>query len=265
MTVYTPIACVRRISVWTKGYSLAIFMIIFATTVLMAYSVDGLVTTGPANDGFKIVNVDKLWDMIGFSFYTFEGIGTVLPILKESQNPKHFPRLLTLAFVSISVYFIIFAVICYAYFGYQNEPIIINNIKDPSTFIRVTKLMYCVNLIFSYPLSIYPTNVTIESYTLKHLPEGNWKYWLSNLSRLIVCFLACFSSIIFERILDEFLGLTGALLGIPIILIVPTWCHLRLCAETRAQKNTDRAIITFSLIVFVYCSIQDFKTLLEGI
>lgn len=33
---------------------------------------------------------DDIWDMIGFSFYTFEGIGTVLPILKESKNPQNF-------------------------------------------------------------------------------------------------------------------------------------------------------------------------------
>jgi proton-coupled amino acid transporter len=174
-----------------------------------------------------------MFDMIGFSFYTFEGIGTVLPILKESQNPKNFQRLLLLSFLVLMVYFVFFAVISYMYFGEQHEPIIINNI-DPTNFIEIVKFIYCINLVFSYPLSIYPTNATIEIYTLSRLDEkSTLKYWLTNFSRCIVVFLACFCSITFQKILDEFLGLTGALLGIPIILIVPLVCHYKLIAKTK--------------------------------
>jgi amino acid permease len=43
MAVYTPIAWVRRISVWAKGYSLAIMMIVFTTVVIMTYSIKGLI------------------------------------------------------------------------------------------------------------------------------------------------------------------------------------------------------------------------------
>jgi len=62
-------------------------MIVFTTFVIMGYALKNLITDGPVNNGFKIINTDKLFDMIGFSFYSFEGIGCILPVLKESKNP----------------------------------------------------------------------------------------------------------------------------------------------------------------------------------
>lgn len=237
-------------------------MIIFTSVVLLYISIDGLVHTGPINDGFKAVNTDKMFDMIGFSFYAFEGIGTILPILKESQNPTHMPRLLTLTFAVLIIYFCAFAMVTYKYFGNQKEPIIINNINNPSDFIKIVKLLFCVNLMFSYPLSIFPTNTTIEAYTLSKLKDGPVKYWLANLSRLCVCLAACFTSIMFQLLIDEFLGFTGAILGIPIILIIPLVCHYILVAKSRFEKGLDVVLIVFSAIVAILCS---YKTLLTFI
>lgn len=95
--------------------------------------------------------------------------------------------------------------------------------------------MFCINLVFSYPLTIYPTNKILESFLFVRMTENTWKRkWLKNLSRTIVCFLACFLSITFTNVLDQFLGVSGALLGVPIILIMPTLCHLILVAETKS-------------------------------
>lgn len=123
--------------------------------------------------------------------------------------------------------------------------------------------MYCVNLVFSYPLSIYPTNVTLEGYLFSKLKEGATRYWLCNLSRFFVCFAACFCSITFESILDEFLGLTGSILGIPIILIVPTVCHYNIVAETKREKTIDLVIIGFSCIVLCFCSYMNSATFIN--
>lgn len=262
IVIYSPIAWVRRISVWRKGYSLAIFMILFTALVIMVYSIHGLATTGPVNDGFKMVNPSKLFDMVGFAFYTFEGIGTVLPVLKESKNPFHFPRLLVSAFVFLCSLFCIFALISYMYFGTQKEPIIINNIENPTVFMRVVKVMYCVNLMFSYPLSIYPTNSTIETYLYSGIQNESVKYWVCNFSRFLVCFAACFCAIIFHSILDQFLGLTGAILGIPIILIVPLLCHYKLCAIDRFQRGVDVVLISISIFVSIICSYMNFVNFL---
>ncbi len=46
---------------------------------------------------------------------------------------------------------------------------IITQIIAPQTdiFMNVVKVLFCVNMVFSYPLIIYPANMVIESYLYK--------------------------------------------------------------------------------------------------
>ena len=79
-------AWVRNIQFFSIGYTIAIGAIIFTAIVISSYSIKGLIEEGPKNNGFQPVNSGKMFDMIGFSFYAFEGIGTVMPIMKEMEN-----------------------------------------------------------------------------------------------------------------------------------------------------------------------------------
>lgn len=122
-------------------------------------------------------------------------------------------------------------------------------------FIKITKLLYCLNLVFSYPLSIYPTNRTFERIAFGWLKDGTvLKYWVQNISRTFFVFLACFLSIVFSSTIDKFLGISGAVLGIPIILLVPTLCHLIIVAQTKTERVIDYLIIVFSIFVLILCS-----------
>lgn len=85
---YSPLAWVRRVQVFAVGYIIGISAILVTTLIIIIYAVSGLIKDGPRNDGFKAINTYKMWDMIGFSFYAFEGIGTLMPIMKESKDPK---------------------------------------------------------------------------------------------------------------------------------------------------------------------------------
>ncbi len=64
-----------------------------------------------------MINTEKMWDMIGFSFYSFEGIGTLLPIMQEAENPQNFTKLLKLALFTLGMFFTAFGVLAYKYFG----------------------------------------------------------------------------------------------------------------------------------------------------
>lgn len=88
--------------------------------------------------------------------------------------------------------------------------------------------------------------------------------WFKNLSRTIVVFLACFLSITFANVLDHFLGVSGAILGVPIILIMPTLCHYALVAETQVQKGIDIGFILFSCVVTALCSYNGIKNWVQS-
>ena len=84
--LYTPLAMVRKLQKFSFGYILGNIMIIATVLIVLVYSIKGLATDGPMNDGFKTINTTKMWDMVGFSFYSFEGIGTVMPIRACSRD-----------------------------------------------------------------------------------------------------------------------------------------------------------------------------------
>ena len=137
----------------------------------------------------------------------------------------------------------------------------INNLSPSDPIIKVTKLLYCINLVFSYPLTIYPTNTILEGFILSGISKENTtiRLVLENFSRFCICVLGCFCSIIFQAKLDQFLGISGAVLGIPIILIVPSICHFKLCAKTKAEKIGDIAVICLSLGAMGICSYNGFS------
>ena len=88
--------------------------------------------------------------------------------------------------------------------------------------------------------------------------------WLKNLSRSIVCFLGIFGSIYLAPILDQFLSISGAILGIPIILIIPTLCHYKVCAESKREKCIDICVISFSTAVMFLCTYNSLKYLIKS-
>ena len=54
--------------------------------------------------------------------------------------------------------------ISYTYFGAMKEKFVIYNLDQTDNFIKVTELAFCVNLVLSYPLAIFPTNKILESF-----------------------------------------------------------------------------------------------------
>ena len=79
--IYAPLAWVRKLQYFSFGYIFGNVMILFTVIVISGYCITLLAKDGPKTDAFVPVNTTSLWYMIGFSFYCFEGIGVVLPIM----------------------------------------------------------------------------------------------------------------------------------------------------------------------------------------
>lgn len=57
--------------------------------------------------------------MIGFSFYSFEGIGAVMPIMQETKSSVDFERLLKYSLMTLAILFSSFGLLCFGYFGHM--------------------------------------------------------------------------------------------------------------------------------------------------
>lgn len=109
---------------------------------------------------------------IGFSVFSYEGIGTVLPISEVTKYPKDYKKLVILCVSVACIMFLIFGnFCCYAWGDSLTSPMITNNLIDgePGTsegevVVFIVKVFFILNLVFSYPLILYPAIMIGENY-----------------------------------------------------------------------------------------------------
>lgn len=256
VVVYTLLAWVRKIEKFSFVFFLGNFLILIGCTVVVVFCIERLEQFGVA-EGPVPINYLEYWNMIGFSIYTFEGIGVVMPILQACNCPEKFPTLLFWAVALLAVAITGFSEI--AYFAYGNEltkPIILSIMPKDSLLVNVVKILFCINLACSYPLCIYPVNVIVEGYLFKNMSHSHLRKWLKNLSRMTFVILGAVMALIFAEHLDKFLSLLGAVLCAPLAITFPTLFHLKLIAKTKYEKVEDIIIIGISFFIFVFCTMH---------
>jgi len=174
-------------------------MVIFTTLFTCTFAIK-FIFKGEAKPGFVSLNQDNFLDTIGFSFYAaFEGIGSLLPIMKETKQIKHFPNIVKASLITLSIYYTFFGMICYLYFGNtERNPIVLDNFKTDTNKVQIniTRFLFCLNLISSYPLTIYPTNQIVETFLFRCMEANSvGRKWLKNASRIGICAMAAFMAI----------------------------------------------------------------------
>lgn len=68
---------------------------------------------------YYAINMEHYWDMIGFSFFMFEGIGSVMPVMNACTDAAkdQFHVLIAAALATLCTIYIIFSSLCYYTFG----------------------------------------------------------------------------------------------------------------------------------------------------
>lgn len=147
----------------------------------------------------------------------------------------------------------------FVYFTYGKEvaddPIITQVITSPNdVFMMVVKVLFCLNMFFSYPLIIFPANMVIESYLYAGWEKTRKRQMMKNLNRSILVLFTIVVSIAMAKQLDKFLAILGAIGCTPIAFTLPTLFHYKLLAKTKREKYIDISVIVFSLIIMVFCT-----------
>lgn len=208
--------------------------------------------------GFIPINYEGMYSAIGFQFFIYEGIGGVMPIMSATANREQFPYILTLAMISLTFMHIFFAELCYYTFGKDlNVAIITDKMPADNPIIQVVKLLFILNLVFSYPLTIFITNVILESFTFRSFKKSTTlRKWLKNAQRSLILLLGIICAIYLKDSLDKILALSGTLLGTTCVMKFPVICHYRLLAKTKWDKAVDISLFMISLIVMLFISYQ---------
>ena len=105
--------------------------------------------------------------MVGYAFYLLEGIGCLMPILREAKHPENFAFLTFSAQWTICIIQIVFSTICYyAWASDIIEPIITELLPSTNVVVQIMKFMFCVNLLFSSKITIVPAFSCLEYFIL---------------------------------------------------------------------------------------------------
>ena len=210
-------------------------------------------------DGIK--PVDHLWaDSIGFSVYTYEGIGVILPIQEVTADKSQYYKLLCITVTFIAILYIVFGEFTLLAWGSTedfNEPLITASLPEESIITYMVKILFSINLLFSYPLVIHPANLVIETWFFEGWAKTRKRQMSKNLSRSIVVAVSCVVALAVYDKLDLLLSLTGALTCIPVAFLIPAALHLKLIAQADEDKKAviiDYAILAFGTIALFYCS-----------
>ena len=101
-------------------------MIVLAVIITSIFAVGVIHEQGnvPGPD-YVALNQDSYLSMIGFAFFMFEGIGCLLPVMREVEKPKDFPYIVVAAISTLCIVYLAFSSLCYyTWGGSLDEPVV---------------------------------------------------------------------------------------------------------------------------------------------
>jgi len=173
MAIYVPLVFVRKIEVFAATHLFGDIMIIITMIVICIFAGIDVSKYGWQPDGLQALNT-ALWpDAIGFSVYTFEGIGVILPIMDVTEKPEQYFKVLVITVTFIAILYIVFTEYCVFAYGIDKleDPLITASLPQQNWITYIVKVMFSLNLVFSYPLVIHPANIVIEDWFFKGWPK----------------------------------------------------------------------------------------------
>lgn len=79
--IFSPIAWVRDLETFKAGFVFGFAMIVITIVVISSFCVSMNMSKIVNTPGFVPINESSYWSMIGFSFFMFEGIGGLMPLM----------------------------------------------------------------------------------------------------------------------------------------------------------------------------------------
>lgn len=198
----------------------------------------------------KEFNMSDIGNSIGVFIFTFEGIGVYFNIRNSMKQPTQFNKVLNSAITLGIIAYCLVGFLGYITFGSDVNDLILFNFSDDNIPIQIVQLAYCISLIFSYPIQIFPCLSVIDisikkslqkssGNSLTHLlkndtqidssaseinPQPSYsekKFFLyTGITRLFIIFITFTIGVFFDKVSD-FISLTGDVCGIYLCYAVP--------------------------------------------
>lgn len=116
--------------------------------------------------------------------------------------------------------------------GNKIESPLITDLLRPNFIGWGIKGLFAINLVFSYPLILYPAHIVVENYLYHSWPKSKKRQWSKNFTRALLVAFTVVVTIAMQHKVDKFLGILGAVSCTPIAFTFPALFHYKAAAET---------------------------------
>ena len=243
-------------------------MVVLTLLYVVGYASWLVALQGGHGPNLQFFNSAGCMTTLGFTIYTYEGIGVVMPIMATTADPSRYKEMVTYAFICLISVNTLFPLFCYYAWGSNlHEAIITQMLPADSIVVILLKIGFSVNLVCSFPIVVHPTNSAIESLLCSSFKQKKKTYyWMQNVSRALVTLLATVIAACLMNKMDKFLGLLGSFLCAPLAITFPALLHLVHAAKTLKERIVDYILIFISICIFLFCtaqSILDWNTVMD--
>jgi len=188
---------------------------------------------------------------VGIACFSFEGIGLVIPFYDSCRNQRRFPLVYSMTILFILALIMAMSVLGYLSFGQDTSTLILLNLPR-SKLTNFVQCMFTVVMLASFPLQLLPAIRIVEGLFLEPSRPFTWDKHIKSAFRVLFLLLLAGVSVVGATSLDHFVGLIGAVCGLPLAFIFPAVCHRRLVAQPGSfAALVDSALVLFGLTVTV--------------
>eukprot|EP00164_Ancoracysta_twista_P011047 GFYU01016879.1.p1 GENE.GFYU01016879.1~~GFYU01016879.1.p1 ORF type:complete len:611 (+),score=113.17 GFYU01016879.1:98-1930(+) len=257
LPIVIPLCWIRKLGKLAATNILADLFILFG--LLYIYVYDVLQVSPERWQTVKYFNSEHFGVFIGTAVYTFEGIALVLPIQEAMEDKRQLPSILSWSMLGITALLTSFAALGYCAFGDSIESPVTLNLRTDYTIVYFVQVLYCMAVIFTYPLMKFPAFRILETefpalVFHSKLPVRRWK---KNIFRATVCMLCATVSILGLDQLDNFVSIIGSLCCVPLAFVYPALFHLKAHpTQSTAQRLGNYGLIAFGGVAMVFSAVM---------
>lgn len=262
-----PLTWVRRMASFGWTSLLANIFIGAGLVGILAY-VGSEWAAAPTHLTVSAMNVADFPLFLGTAVYAFEGIGMVVPIYDSLsvEGQARYPYTLTFTLIGIALVYVVIGMVPYLYLDgvahvVLQDAVTLNLPEEWWAYCIV--VAYCIALVFSYPLMMFPAIKILERGAGPYLwnaASPTAAHWRRNGFRAFVVAVTVLVSYLGASQLNNLVALVGCFACTPLMFIFPTMFHQKLVGPRGLTRLSNWAIALLGVGVFLFATYEAIAT-----
>jgi proton-coupled amino acid transporter len=245
------LSLVRKIDIFAATHVFGNIMMVTAFISLFYYGSWDLKTKGNHWNEVDFIYPSQFSAVLGSAIFSFEGIGLLMPVQNLTEDKEDFKRIFKNVMITCAALYSGIGLFAVLVWGDGTQQLVMENLPL-NGFTWAIKVLYCLNLMFTFPLQLYPINTMIEDHLFKEWPKSRKRQASKNLTRTLLVALTALACLSLGNKGDKFVSLAGAVTCTPVAFLLPALFHFKTCAVTQKQRIIDISLIILSGVILVF-------------